>query len=511
MLVSMKSDQPITPDAPRAWLALCLLCIPTAVLALDMSALYLALSHIAASLGTTSVEELWILDIYPLMLAGFLIPMGGMGDRWGNRRVLLIGAAAFAVLSAIASMASTVSTLIFVRAALGIAGAALMPATLGLISQLFQNPQQRRQAISIWTSAFMAGFALGPIIGGALLGVFGWGAIFILAVPVMLPLLIAGPMIFPKNLKLEGQKQYDWLSSILFLAAIIPFVHGLKEVASAEKNFSAAMGFSWGLLAGGLFIMRQLKASNPLLDLKMILSNPGLATALTVLLLGPAIVGGLTLFVPQYLQLAYGLSAVAAGALVAPASLALIIGALISPALSRKARSSGAVIATGFLVMSAGLVTIAFGVQLGPVWVVTGLVVVYFGCGPFDALGTDIVVSSAPEGKSASVGAAAETAIELGMGLGIALFGTLGTAVYQRILTSRLISGDIESSVVERVANSFPVFMAEASALGGPEGAYLQAQASGAFASGLAAVAGSTVILAIFLSIISFIFLRKTA
>jgi len=508
--MSIKS-QPITSDTSRAWLALCLLCIPTAVLALDMSALYLALAHIAASLNTTSVEELWILDIYPLMIAGFLIPMGGMSDRFGNRRVLLIGAAAFAVLSTIASMAPTASMLIIVRAALGIAGAALMPATLGLISELFQNPQQRRRAISIWTSAFMGGFALGPIIGGALLAFFGWGAIFLLAVPVMLPLLMAGPMVFPKNLKPEGQKQYDWFSSILFLAAIIPFVHGLKELVSAETKLNAALGLSWGLLAGGVFVVRQFKASNPLLDLKMILSNAELATALTVLLLGPAIVGGLTFFVPQYLQLTYGLSAVAAGVSIAPASFGLIIGALISPALARKARSTGAIIGMGFLVMSVGLVTIAFGVQLGPAWVVAGLVVVYLGCGPFDALGTDIVLSSAPEGKSASAGAAAETAVELGMGLGIALFGTLGTTVYQRSLTGRLISGDIEISVVERAANSFSVFMAEASSLGGVEGAYLREQASEAFASGLATVAGSTVILALFLSILSFAFLRKTA
>ncbi|MDB6367480.1 MFS transporter [Photorhabdus bodei] len=509
--MSIKSGQPITSDAPRSWLALCLLCLPTAVLALDMSALYLALAHIAASLDTTSVEELWILDIYPLMIAGFLIPMGGMSDRWGNRRVLLIGAAAFAVLSAIASMAPTASTLIVVRAALGIAGAALMPATLGLISELFQNPQQRRRAISIWTSAFMVGFALGPIIGGALLEFFGWGAIFLLAVPVMLPLLMAGPMVFPKGFKPEGQKQYDWFSSILFLAAILPLVYGLKELVGAETKLSAALGLSWGLVVGGVFVVRQLKASNPLLDLNMILSNAGLAAALTVLLLGPAIVGGLTLFVPQYLQLTYGLSAVAAGASVAPASLGLIIGALISPALSRKMRSSGAIIGTGFLVMSVGLVTIAFGVQLGPAWVVAGFVVVYLGCGPFDALGTDIVISSVPEGKSASAGAAAETASELGMGLGIALFGTLGTAVYQRILTDRLIGGGIDSSVIERVANSFSIAMAEASSFGGAEGAYLREQASGAFASGFATVAGSTVILAIFLSILSFAFLRKIA
>ncbi|MDC9580212.1 MFS transporter [Xenorhabdus sp. PR6a] len=509
--MSIKSGQRINSEASRSWLALFLLCLPTAVLALDMSALYLALAHIAASLDTTSVEELWILDIYPLMIAGFLMPMGGMSDRWGNRRVLLIGSAVFAVLSTIATMAPTAFTLIIIRAALGVAGAALMPATLGLISELFQNPQQRRQAISIWTSAFMAGFALGPVIGGALLEFFGWGAIFFLAVPVMLPLLMAGPIVFPKGFKPEGQKQYDWISSILFLAAILPLVYGLKELVSAETKLSAVLVLSWGFLVGGVFIVRQLKVSNPLLDFNMILSNSGLATALTILLLGPAIVGGLTLFVPQYLQLTYGLSPVAAGASIAPASLGLIIGALISPALSRKMRSSGAVIGTGFLVMSVGLVTIAFGVQLGPMWVVAGIVVVYLGSGPFDALGTDIVISSAPEGKSASAGAAAETATELGVGLGIAFFGTLGTAVYQRILTGDLIGGDINSYAVEHASSSFSIAIAEASSLGGTEGAYLREQASEAFASGFAAVAGSTVILAIFLSILSFVFLRKTA
>ncbi|NHB94498.1 MFS transporter [Photorhabdus cinerea] len=509
--MSIKTGQRITLNESQSWLALCLLCLPTAVLALDMSALYLALAHIAASLDTTSVEELWILDIYPLMIAGFLMPMGGMSDRWGNRRVLLIGGTAFAVLSAVASMSPTSSTLIIVRAALGIAGATLMPATLGLISELFQNPHQRRRAIAIWTAAFMAGFALGPIIGGALLEFFGWEAIFLLAVPVILPLLIAGPIVFPKGFKLENQKQYDWISSILFLATILPLVYGFKGLVSTEIKLSTTVVLAWGFIAGGVFVIRQLKVNNPLLDLKMILSNAGLATALMVLLLGPSIIGGLTLFVPQYLQLAYGLSPVAAGASIAPASLGLLIGALISPTLSRKMKSSGAVIGTGFLVMSVGLVTIALGVQLGPVWVVAGIVVVYLGSGPFDALGTDIVISSAPEGKSASAGAAAETATELGMGLGIALFGTLGTAVYQRILTGGLASSDINSSIVEHAANSFSIAMAEASSLGGIKGEYLREQASDAFASGLAVVAGSTVILAIFLSIVSFIFLRKTA
>jgi len=492
-------------NATHPWVALFLICVPTVVLGLDMSVLYLALAHIAASLHTTAVQELWILDIYPLMLAGFLIPMGGMSDRWGNRRILLIGSSAFMVLSAIASMTSTAPTLIIVRAALGIAGAALMPATLGLISDLFPDSQQRRRAISIWTSAFMAGFALGPIVGGALLEFLGWEAIFLMAVPVMLPLLIAGPVVFPKSLQSDVQKQYDWLSSLLFLAAILPLVYGLKECVIGETKLNAVLALSGGLIAGSAFIIRQLKSTHPLLDLPLIRSNAALATALLILLLGPATIGGLTLFIPQYLQLAYGLSAVAAGTFIAPASAGLIVSALLSPPLAKKGGSSGVIIGGGFLVIAVGLVTIAFGVHLSPVWVIVGLVVVYFGCGPFDALGTDIVVASAPEGKSASAGAAAETAVELGMGLGIALFGTLGTAVYQYRLTGHLMACGTECSVIERATSSFSGVMTETSSLA------LRDHASAAFASGLATVAGSAVLLALILSALSFVFLRKTA
>lgn len=509
--MSATSVQTITADIQKTWLALLLLCLPTAVLALDMSVLYLALPHIASSFNTSSVQELWILDVYPLMIAGFLVPMGGMCDKWGNRRILLIGATAFVILSLVASIASSALILIATRATLGIAGATLMPATLGLIRELFQDPHKRRLAISIWTSAFMGGFALGPIIGGILLEYFHWGAIFLMAIPVMLPLLLAGPIVFDKKSTPENQKKYDWFSSIMFLTSVIPLVHGLKTLISDTNKFVAVIFLLWGIFAGSVFVLRQLKSSNPLIDFKLILSNSAMATALMILLLGPAIVGGLTLFVPQYLQLSYGYSAVQAGVSVAPASLALIVGALISPKLSEKLKSCGIVIGMGFLVMQIGLITVISGVHLGPTWVLVGLALVYFGCGPFDALATDIVISSAPENKSASAGAAVETATDLGIGIGIAIFGTLGTIVYQRILSDRLINSNIESNIVERVTSSFSVVMTEAYSLGSEEGRFLQEQASEAFASGLEAVAGSTIVLAIFLSALSFTFLRKTA
>lgn len=494
----------------RPWLALSLLCFPTAVLALDMSALYLALPHIAASFHTSAVEELWILDIYPLILAGFLIPIGGMGDRFGNRSLLMRGGMVFMLISIIASMAPTALALIIARALLGIAGASLMPASLGIISDLFENPQHRKQAISIWTSAFMTGFAFGPIIGGVFVEFFGWRTIFLLAVPLMFPLLIVGPMVFPRSPQQQRQKKYDWISSILFLGSILPLVYGLKELARTETKLIPALSLSWGILCGVIFALRQFKIKNPLLDLRVILFTPKLGITLIILLLGPAIVGGVTFFVPQYLQLIYGLSAMDAGASIAPASFGLIIGALLSPFFSKRGHKSGAIIGAGFLVMSLGFMTIAIGIQLSPLWVIAGLFMVYLGCGPFDALGTDIVLSLAPRGKSASAGAAAETAVELGMGLGIALFGTLGTTVYQKILKTRLAENNITKAILDHHTDSFSVVMTKAHILGGGEGIYLQEQALEAFAWGVTTVTGIAVMLSLILSIISFSFPRKT-
>lgn len=177
------------------------------MVALDIGALFLALPQLTADLDASSIEQLWITDIYGFMTAGFLITMGTLGDRVGRRRLLMIGAAALGVASVLATFATSAAMLIAARALLGIAGATLGPSTLALISTMFRDPKQRGMANAAWVTWLMAGAAPGPVVGGVLLERFRWGSVFLLAVPVTGLLLLVGPVLLPEFAALP---EPDW-------------------------------------------------------------------------------------------------------------------------------------------------------------------------------------------------------------------------------------------------------------------------------------------------------------
>ena len=182
----------------REWVGLAVLALACLLYVMDLTVLHLAVPAISADLQPTSAQLLWIIDVYGFMVAGSLITMGTLGDRIGRRRLLLIGAAAFGAVSVLAAFSTSAEMLIVSRALLGLAGATLAPSTLSLIFHMFQDPKERSIAIGVWIGSFSAGSAIGPVLGGLVLEVFWWGAVFLLALPVMAALLVLGPRVLPE-------------------------------------------------------------------------------------------------------------------------------------------------------------------------------------------------------------------------------------------------------------------------------------------------------------------------
>lgn len=170
---------PPDADAPpaatgREWVGLGVLALPTLLISIDVSVLYVALPSLSRDLHASATQQLWILDIYSFLLAGLLVTMGGLADRIGSRRLLLAGGTAFGAVSVLAALSQSAEMLILSRALLGVAGATIMPSTMAMIRHLFPRPEQMGQAISIWLACFMGGMTVGPVLGGALLERFWW-------------------------------------------------------------------------------------------------------------------------------------------------------------------------------------------------------------------------------------------------------------------------------------------------------------------------------------------------
>ncbi|WP_068026234.1 MFS transporter [Nocardia mexicana] len=419
--------QPTVRAGWREWSGLALLALPTMLLGLDVTALYLVVPSLAADLNPTATETLWIMDAYGFFIAGFLITMGTLGDRIGRRRLLMIGMVAFGVASVFAAFAPGAAWLIVARALLGVAGATLMPSTLSLISTMFADVRQRALAIGVWATMFALGMVAGPVVGGALVAEFWWGAVFLVALPVAVPTLAGARVLLPEYR--TGAGRLDLSSVGLSLAAVLPTIYAIKHAAADGIDMQALAA---GLVGGGaavVFVRRQLRLSEPLLDMKLFTSR-AFSAALTVLLIGLVGFGGVMYLVTQYLQLVEDLSPTAAGLWMGPPALAMLVGAIGAPLLSRRL-SPGLVMSATLALSLAGYMLLAVADTGGRPGVVAGFAFVYLGLGVIAALGTDIVVGAAPPEKSGSAAALSETVQELGIAAGVALLGSLTTAIYR--------------------------------------------------------------------------------
>src|ERR687891_1608279 len=240
----------------REWIGLAVIALPSLLYSMDLTVLYLALPSLTRDLQPSASQLLWITDIYGFLIAGLLVTMGTLGDRIGRRRVLLIGAAAFGAASVVAAFSTSAEMLIAARAVLGVAGATLAPSTLSLIRNMFLDPRQRTLAIGVWAASFSAGAGIGPLLGGVLLEYFWWGSVFLLAVPVMVLLLVLGPVLLPEFRDPDAGR-LDLLSAALSLVAVLAVVYGLKQIAQDGLGWLPAVSIVAGLAVGVAFVRRQ--------------------------------------------------------------------------------------------------------------------------------------------------------------------------------------------------------------------------------------------------------------
>jgi MFS transporter, DHA2 family, multidrug resistance protein len=416
----------------REWFGLAVLTLPALLVAMDLSVLYLAVPRLTADLRPTGTQLLWITDVYGFMLAGFLVTMGTLGDRIGRRRLLMIGAAVFGTASVLAAYSANATMLIAARTILGIAGATLAPSALALISSMFKDPKQRTVAVAVWVTSLSAGGAIGPMLGGLLLQSFWWGSAFLIGVPVMVLLLATAHHLLPEYRDTEAKK-LDLTSVALSLAAVLPVVYGLKQLAQYGPTRLSAVTVAVGVASGVVFVRRQRRLADPLFDVRLF-RTPAFSTSLAVNTFGFFVLMGVFFFTAQYLQLVLGLSPLRAGLWTVPSFGGFILGSLVTPLIVRATRPSRA--------MAAGLVLAAVGfwtlTRIGPghglSLLITGSVISSIGLAPVFTLVTTVVVGSAPPQRAGAASAMSETATELGGALGLAVLGSVGTAVYRHLV-----------------------------------------------------------------------------
>jgi DHA2 family multidrug resistance protein-like MFS transporter len=430
----------------REWIGLAIIALPCIVYGMDLTVLNLAVPSISAALTPTAAQLLWIVDAYGFLAAGSLLIMGTLGDRIGRRKLLLIGSACFGVLSVVAAFSRSAEMLIAARAVLGIAAATMAPSTLSLISNMFRDDREKTFAVSVWIASFSFGGAIGPAVGGLILAHFWWGAAFLAPVPVMALLLILGPALLPEY-KTANAERLDVLSAALSLGAVLPVIYGIKLAAQGGSRAGAVSATAAGIALGVLFVRRQGRLAQPLLDLRLF-RRPAVTAALGIYMADFFVGFGTLLLVAQYLQLVLGLSPLAAGLWSTPAGFGFVVGSMSTSAVLRLMRPAR-LLATGLTLGAIGVGGMAVGIGAHSLaLIVAGDVLFSLGIAPCTAIIADLVVSAAPVEQSGAAAALSEVASELGGAAGIALLGSLATVFYRSALTRTMPNG-LPAGIVE--------------------------------------------------------------
>lgn len=425
-MTSLAPSAPRTASDPRRWWALAVLAASLLVVVMDMTILNVALPAMTDELGLGAVSQLWVVDAYALALAGLLVPVTALADRWGRKRMLVTGYAAFAVGSLAVLWADSAAAVIAIRALLGLGGAMVMPSTLSLIRSTFADPRERTLALSVWGATAALGAAVGPVVGGALLEAFSWHAAFLVNVPLMAVAIVAGLWILRES-RSQRPGRIDVTGVLLSAGGMTAAVYAVKQLGKHGPTVATLTLLAVGVAALALFVRRSLRSDRPMLDVRLF-RQPVLRAGVVAALASSMLMASVLFVGSQWLQLVEGMGPLRSGLALLPLAVGAMVASPFAPALAERT-SPRLVLSAGLMVLATGLALVAVLPATYP-WVAVAFAVVGLGTSAL-GLGSALIMGTATDDQAGSAAAIEEITYELGAVLGITFLGSLVGAVYR--------------------------------------------------------------------------------
>jgi EmrB/QacA subfamily drug resistance transporter len=470
-----RQQGPSAREYERRWWTLGVLCLSLLMIVMANASLNVALPTLSRDLDAGASSLQWIVDAYSLVFAGLLLTAGSLGDRYGRRLALNGGLVVFGAASLFAVTSNSATAVIAARAAMGVGAAFVMPATLSILAHVFP-PDERPRAIAIWAGFAGIGVALGGIVSGALLETFWWGSIFLINVFVVIAALVAGFFLIPRSRE-KIHAPLDPLGALLSIAGLSALVYGIIEAPDhGWGSTQTVVTFALAVLVLAAFVMWELRAKDPMLDLRFF-RNPQFTAATTAItLVFFAMFGSYFLFT-QYLQLVHGYDPLSAAVRIVPWALAYMLSATQSAKLVVRF-GQRVVVSTGLLIAGTGLAIVAATSSTsGSYWpFAVGIVVQALGMGITTAPSTGAIMRSLPLHKAGVGSAVNDTTRELGGALGVAVLGSLVASHFRS-------SVHAVRGLPEQATHSLSAALQHAQTVGGVRGEAITHTARSSFVS----------------------------
>lgn len=482
------------------WIILAVISSALLLVVIDMTVLYTALPRLTQDLHASATQKLWIVNAYPLTMGGLLISMGVLNDRYGARRFFNIGLVIFGVASAAAAYSVSAEMLIASRVMLAIGAAAMMPATMAIVRNVFDDPAERAMAIGIWSAVASGGAALGPVMGGVLLEYFWWGSVFLINVPIVILVLLFSLKLIP-SIAGDNTRMFNLTAALQILIGLTALIHAMKELSKSSPQMTIAfLSGSIGVAMTVLFVRKQQRSDSPMLDLSLF-SNRYFTAGVIAAMISVACVIGVELAVTQRLQLILSMSPLMAGLFILPLPLASFCAGPLVGWLVPFVGSFRTVIIS-LLISAAGL-GLYMVVYDDTLWLtMTALAITGAGLGGAMTAASAAIILNSPENSSGTAASIEGVAFEFGGAIGVTLLGGLLSAMYAYDMSA---IPDLPALAQDSIDGAIMA----AQSLASDEGRTLLKLAEEAFIHGFLAVIGISIFLQLITCVALGLFIRN--